>query len=75
MEIREFIEKFAEAIEAEAPETLTPETIFRDLDEWSSLAGLSVMALADEEYGKEISGNDIRKANTIQQLFEVITSK
>lgn len=75
MEIREFIEKFAEAIEAEAPETLTPETIFRDLDEWSSLAGLSVMALADEKYGKEISGNDIRKANTIQQLFEVITSK
>lgn len=75
MEIKEFIEKFADAVEIEAPETLTPETNFRELDEWSSLAALSVIALADEEYDVELSGNEMRKANTIQDLFDLISNK
>lgn len=73
MEIKEFIEKLADAIEVEAPETLTPETNFRELDEWSSLSALSVIALADEEFDKELSGNEMRTANTIQELFDIIT--
>lgn len=75
MEIKEFIEKFAEAVEVEAPETLTPETNFREIDEWSSLAALSVIALADEEFDVELSGNEMRKANTIQELFDIISNK
>ena len=71
--MKEFIEKFAEALDDMDVSTLTPETKFKDLDEWSSLAALSIIAMADEEYGKEISGNDIRNAQTIQDLFDVIT--
>lgn len=48
MDINGYIIKFAEAVEVEAPETLTPATNFREIDEWSSLAALSVIALADE---------------------------
>lgn len=75
MEIKEFIEKFAEAVEVENPEALTPETNFRDLEEWSSLAALSIIALADEEFDVELSGNEMRKANTIQELFDIISNK
>lgn len=73
MELKEFIEKFAEAIEVENPETITPETNFRELDEWSSLATLSVIALADEEFDVELSGNEMRNVNTIQELFDLIS--
>lgn len=73
MELKEFIEKFAEAIEVETPETITPETNFRELDEWSSLATLSVIALADEEFDVELSGNEMRNVNTIQELFDLIS--
>lgn len=75
MTIQRFIEKFAEIFDDTDVATLTPETHFRELDEWSSLSALGVIALADEEFGVEISGVDIRKTNTIKELFDQIISK
>ena len=50
MDIQQFIVSFAEAIEVEDISTLTPNTKFHDLAEWSSLAALSVVAMFDEEF-------------------------
>lgn len=75
MEITEFIEKFAEIFDETDAATLSPATKFRELDEWSSLSALGVIALADEEFDIELSGNEMRKANTIQDLYNIITSK
>lgn len=75
MEINEFIEKFAEIFDETDASTLTPQTNFRELDEWSSLAALGVIAMADEEYEVELSGNELREAQTIQDLFNTISAK
>lgn len=75
MEIKEFIEKFAEIFDDTDASTLTPETKFRELGEWSSLSALGVIALADEEFDVELSGAEMRQANTIQELYDLITSK
>ena len=75
MEIKEFIEKFAEIFDDTDVSILTPETKFRELDEWSSLSALGVIALADEEFDVELSGNEMRQATTIQELFDLISSK
>ncbi len=75
MEIKEFIEKFAEIFDDTDASTLTPGTNFRDLDEWSSLSALGLLALADEEFGVDLDANDVRNSTTIQDLFEVIKSK
>lgn len=75
MDIKEFIEKFAEAVDDVDVNSLTPQTKFRDLEEWSSLAALSIIAMADEEFGAEISGNEIRNAETLTELFNLINSK
>lgn len=75
MEITEFIEKFAEIFDDTEASNLSPETKFRELDEWSSLSALGVIALADEEFDVELSGAEMRKANTIKELFELISSK
>lgn len=72
MEINEFIEKFAEIFDDTDAATLTPQTKFRELDEWSSLTALGVIALADEEFDIELTGAEMRKVNTIQELFELI---
>ena len=74
MEIKEFIEKFAEAIEVENVEVLTPETTFHDLDEWSSISVMLLIAFFDEEFGKEISTADIKNALTIQDLYTFATA-
>lgn len=75
MEITDFIEKFAEAIEVEDVESLVPETAFRDLEEWSSIAYLSVIAFMDEEYNTQIEESDFRKLITIQDVFDACTKK
>lgn len=75
MEINEFIEKFAEIFDDTDAATLSPETNFRELDEWSSLSALGVIALADEEFDVELSGNEMRQATTIQELFDLISKK
>ena len=74
MEIKEFIEKFAEAIEVENVEVLTAETPFHDLDEWSSISVMLLIAFIDEEFGKEITTVDIRNAVTIQDLYNFATA-
>lgn len=75
MEINEFIEKFAEIFDDTDVTELSPETNFRELDEWSSLSVLGLLAMADEEYEVELTGDDLREAKTIKDLFSVISSK
>ena len=75
MEINEFIQNFADQFDDIDTNVLTPKTAFKQLDEWSSLMALSVIAMADEEYGVELKGTDIREAVTIQDLFAIVESK
>jgi acyl carrier protein len=75
MELQEFVNHFAEQFEETEAAAFTPETIFRDLDEWSSLISLSVIAMVDEEYGIALKGADMREAETIQDLFNIVQAK
>ena len=75
MEITEFIEKFAEIFDDTEASCLSPETSFRNLEEWSSLSALALIAMADEEYEVELKGDDIRNAITIADIFEIVKAK
>lgn len=73
--MKEFIEKFAEIFDDVDPATLAADTKFRDLDDWDSIAGLSVIAMADEEYDVTLNADDMRACHTIEDLFNKINSK
>ena len=75
MEIKEFIENFAEQFEDTDTSMITAETKFRDLDEWSSILALSIIAMIDEEYDVTIKGDDMRAAETVEDLFNIVKSK
>lgn len=75
MEISEFIEKFAEQFDDTELSEFTPKTIYKELDEWSSLMALSIIAMIDEEYEVSIKGNDINSASTIEDLFNIVKNK
>ncbi len=75
MEINEFVKLFAEQFEDTPADQFKPETNFRDFDEWDSLTALSVIAMVDEEFDKQITGADIRAASTILELFNIVNSK
>ena len=71
MEFNVFIEKFAEAIEIENAESLNETTNFRELEEWSSLAVMLLVAFYDEEFGKQIGGAELRGCQTLQDLYKL----
>ncbi|MBP5505166.1 MAG: acyl carrier protein [Bacteroidales bacterium] len=75
MELQEFIQNFANQFDDTDAELFSPSTLFRDLDEWSSLIGLSIILMVDEEYGITIGADDMKKAQTIEELFNVVKSK
>lgn len=75
MELKEFIEHFAEQFDDTELSEFTPETEFKLLDEWSSLTALSIIAMVDEEYDITIKGDDIRNSKTIEDLFNAVKSK
>lgn len=75
MELKEFIENFANQFDDTDASVLSGETKFKELDEWSSLIALSVIAMVDEEYDVTIKGDDIRNSNTIEDLFNTVKSK
>lgn len=71
MEIKDFIEKFAETIEVENAEALSAQTQFRELEEWSSLAVMLLIAFYDEEFGKELTSAQIKESRTILDLYKL----
>jgi len=75
MEIKEFLQNFVDVFEDTDASEITAETAFRDLDEWSSLLALSVMAMVDEEYDVQLTPQEMRAANTVGDLFNVVSSK
>lgn len=75
MEINEFIANFADQFDDTPAESFTPETVFHDLDEYSSIIALSIIAMVDEEYGVALSGNEMKAAITIQDLFNTVEAK
>lgn len=75
MEIQKFIENFAAQFDEVEPNSLNPETKFRDIEEWSSLMALSFIAMVDEEYKVKVKGDDIRNSKTIKDLYNIVISR
>ena len=75
MELNDFIEKFAEQFDDTDTSEFKAETEFKALDEGSSLSALSIIAMVDDEYDVTLKGDDIKNAETIEDLFNVVKSK
>lgn len=73
MEITEFIEKFAEAIERE--DEIKAEDEFRNYKEWSSLVYLSVIVMMDDDFDVQMEQSEFKKLRTVQDLYNACTKK
>ena len=75
MELNDFIAHFAEQFDETDASEFTAETVFHDLDEYSSLIALSIIAMVDEEYDVTLKGDDMKSAVTIEDLYNIVKSK
>ena len=75
MELNDFITRFADQFEDTDPEEITAETSFHDLDEWDSLIALAVLNMTEKVFGKKITFEDMKRCDTVEDLFHVIVNK
>ncbi len=75
MELKNFIALFADQFDDTDVSEIQANTHFHDLDEWSSLTGMGVIALAKTEFGKTITGKELRECVTVEEVYNLINSK
>ncbi len=75
MDIKDFIQNFADQFDDTPVSEFSKDTIFHDLDEYSSLIALSIISMVDDEYGVTLSGNEMKAAVTIEDLFNTVKSR
>lgn len=75
MEIQKFVQNFETQFEESAGVVFSTKTRFRDINEWSSLMALSIIAMVDSEYNVKIKGDDIRNSETIEDIFLIVKSR
>jgi len=75
MELNHFVTCFAAQFEDTDPAEIQADTVYKDLDEWSSILGFSVIAMVKTEFGKTVTGSELRHCNTVEDLFNTIAAK
>ncbi len=75
MDLKEFIKNFTDQFDDVEPGVIQADTVYKDLDEWSSLTAMSLIAMAKTQYGKTITGLEVRSCNTVEDLFNLIANK
>lgn len=69
-----FLLKFKEVLEA--PEkNITLNDVFREYDEWNSLAFLSLIAMIDEEFDVIIEGKEFKQLLTVGEIIDAIKER
>jgi acyl carrier protein len=75
MKIEDFITKLEEEYEDITPGTLKPQSVFREVFEWSSINALILIALVKTEYDIVINAEDIAASKTIEDLYKIIQTR
>lgn len=75
MDIDTFVSNFVDLFENTDASQISAKTEFRNLEEWSSLIALSLIAMVDEEYEIRVKGDEIRGCATVEDLFGLVKAK
>jgi len=75
IEIDDLVQKLEAEFDEIEPGTLKPTTSFKDLEEWSSMQALVVIALIDEHYEIALTGEDLMDCETVQDIYDKIKEK
>ena len=70
----DFLSMFAEALEM-SPDQISPDDEIRALERWDSIAALGVLAMVEQQFGVQLSGDDFGSVTTVADLERLVTSR
>lgn len=72
MKLDEFIAEFEAQFEEVEKGSITADTVFRELDEWSSLITLCIIAFVDDAVNYSLTAKDFNESTTVLDLYSKI---
>lgn len=75
MEINDLLVIFDSVINQDHNIEITPETDFKECENWSSLTAFTLVEEINAKYNIRIRGIELRRCNTINDLLELLNSK
>ena len=75
MDLKEFISAFAEQFDDTDASEIQADTNYQELDEWSSLTSMAIIAFVKTAYNKKVTGKEIRSCETVEELYNLVASK
>lgn len=68
MNLQEKLALIEEVLDVETG-SLTPETLLAEVDEWDSIAALSLVVMLDEKFVKTVSGAQIKALESVNDIL------
>jgi acyl carrier protein len=73
--IEEFTNQLAAEFEDIDPSTVTPETNYREIKNWSSMYALIIIAFVDANFDVQLNAENLKNSQTIKDIYNIIISK
>jgi acyl carrier protein len=55
--------------------SISPDTNYREIKNWSSMHALIIIAFIDANFDVQINANDLKDSNTIKDLYDIVVAK
>lgn len=75
MEINQFVQHFAGCFDDTDENEFSASLRFKELEEWSSLSGLGIIAMCKKKYSVKITGAEIMESDTIQDVYNLVMER
>jgi acyl carrier protein len=66
---QKFLNDFESIFDEVQPGEIQFETKLNEIEDWSSLSALALIAMADQVYNIRLSGEDVRSFVTVEDVF------
>ena len=67
-----FLVGLAEALESDGELSLDGDAVLAHFENWDSMAIISIIALADIEFGRPVTGTQISECETVSDLHALV---
>lgn len=75
MQMKNFIQQFEEAIEGVEPGSLSGDTDLAAMEQWDSLALITILAMVDAEYEVQVSGEELNGCRQVRDIYALVEKK
>lgn len=73
--VEDFTNQLATEFEDVEPNTVFPDTHYRDIKNWSSMYALIIIAFVDANFDVQLNAENLKNTQSVRDLYEVVKEK